>query len=201
MHAGHHEAGHADHFVHAHGHRAHARRNHGRQAAARALRRQARFDDRLLGEDRRDHAAARPCPAPCVVAPTGTRAGPVGQLDVFFFQDRADFEILGREHDLRRRRRGLGGLRPVDQHAVEQQAGARGHDKCEGQNANKSFIHLDPCSARLDPPAPAAGNYLSRSSLSGNSAATRLRVLADFFTRCGALPVKLQFPGHAGDDR
>jgi hypothetical protein len=102
---------------------------------------------------------------------------------------------------LRHRRRGLGARRPIDQHAVEHQAGARCDDKCKGQYTYESFIHLNPCFARLDPPAPVAGLYVTvvldeqfhRNPPPMLVASLRVAVVLPFS--------KLLFPKHTGDDR
>ena len=76
-----------------------------------------------------------------IAAPDRNRARPVRQLDVFFLEHRADFDVARRQHDLRRRRRGFGRLRPVQQQPVQQQAGDRCDHEREDENPYKSFIH------------------------------------------------------------
>src|ERR1035441_7053568 len=162
VHARHDEAGDAHHFIDADGHGAHSRWYHGGHSSAGALGSEARFDDGLLGEDGGDDAAAEDVFDLC----SGSRrdgARPVGDLDVAFFQYGADFEILGGARKLRHHGACRGGGRPVDQHAIQHQAGAGRHQKRESQNAYESFIHLDSRFARLDLPAPVAGKHWTRS--------------------------------------
>src|ERR1039458_546546 len=177
VHARHDEAGDAHHFIDADGHGAHSRWYHGGHSTAGALGSEARFDDGLLGEDGGDDAAAEDVFDLC----SGSRrdgARPVGDLDVAFFQYSADFEILGGERQLRQRGTCRGSGRPVDQHAIQHQAGAGRHQKRESQNAYESFIHLDPRFARLDLPAPVAGKHWLTVLFRNNCAKRSLTVAA-----------------------